>query len=76
LPGKQLFSKLFYKLYSFICIHYHFVRKNFETGEIYLALVPIVSDIGGFIEAVNKTPLLESTKKSRRVMDTNLAGRQ
>jgi uncharacterized protein len=55
---------------------YHFVRKNFETGEIYLALVPIVGDIGGFIEAVNKTPLLESTKKSRRVMDTNLAGRR
>lgn len=55
---------------------YHFTRRDFEKGRIIIALIPIINDIDRLIEAVKKTPLLESTKKSKSVMDTNLAGKK
>ena len=55
---------------------YHFTRKEYEKGRVVITLVPIVKDIDKLIEAVKKTPLLESTKKSHTVMDTNLVGRE
>lgn len=55
---------------------YHFTRKDFETGKIILAIVPLMNDIDRIIEAVKKTPLLESVKKSEAVMDTNLFGKR
>jgi hypothetical protein len=55
---------------------YHFSRKDFEKGKIVITLVPIVRDMDKLIEAVKKTPLLESVKKSQAVMDTNLVGRE
>ncbi|MEY2373347.1 YIEGIA family protein [Lysinibacillus capsici] len=54
---------------------YHFTRKEYEKGIIVITLVPIIKDIDKLIEAVKKTPLLESVKKSHTVMDTNLVGR-
>jgi uncharacterized protein len=55
---------------------YHFTKKDFEKGRIVIALVPIINDVDRLIEAVKKTPLLESVKKSRAVMDTNLFGKK
>jgi hypothetical protein len=55
---------------------YHFTRKEYKEGKIVITLVPIIKDIDKLIEAVKKTPLLESTKKSHAVMDTNLVGRE
>lgn len=55
---------------------YHFTRRDFESGRIVITLVPILQDIDRLIEAVKKTPLLESVKKSQAVMDTNLAGKK
>ncbi|WP_442596520.1 YIEGIA family protein [Neobacillus sp. D3-1R] len=55
---------------------YHFSRKDYEKGRVVITLVPIINDIDRLIEAVKKTPLLESTKKSHKVMDTNLVGRE
>ncbi|MDH5159653.1 YIEGIA family protein [Heyndrickxia oleronia] len=55
---------------------YHFTRKDFETGKVILAIVPLMNDIDRIIEAVKKTPLLESVKKSEAVMDTNLFGKK
>ncbi|MCM3669006.1 YIEGIA family protein [Mesobacillus maritimus] len=55
---------------------YHFTRKEYEKGRVVITLVPIIKDIDKLIEAVKKTPLLESTKKSHAVMDTNLVGRE
>lgn len=55
---------------------YHFTRREFESGRIVITLVPIINDIDRLIEAVKQTPLLESTKKSQAVMDTNLAGKK
>ncbi|MEH7108939.1 YIEGIA domain-containing protein, partial [Bacillus sp. JJ1764] len=55
---------------------YSFTRKDFEKGRVVIALVPIIKDIDRFIEAVKKTPLLESTKKTSEVMNTNMAGKE
>lgn len=55
---------------------YHFTRKDYEQGEIVIALVPIIRDMDKLVEAVKKAPLLESAKKSHAVMKTNLAGRE
>ncbi|MCM3441331.1 YIEGIA family protein [Metabacillus halosaccharovorans] len=55
---------------------YHFTRKDYEEGRVVITLVPIIKDIDKLIEAVKKTPLLESTKKSHSVMKTNLVGRE
>lgn len=55
---------------------YHFTRKDFESGKVILAIVPLINDIDRIIEAVKKTPLLESVKKSEAVMDTNLFGKR
>lgn len=51
---------------------YAYTRKQFETGEIALVLVPIVGDEGALLEVVTNTPLLENTRKSHSVMQTNL----
>lgn len=55
---------------------YHFTRKNFDTGAVILTFVPIFHDPDRLIEAVKKTPLLESTKKNKDVLRTNIAGRE
>lgn len=55
---------------------YHFTRKDYEEGNIVIALVPIVRDLDKLIDSVKKAPLLESAKKSHAVMKTNLAGRE
>jgi len=55
---------------------YHFSRRDFENGRVVIALVPIINDIDKLVEAVKKTPLLESSKKGKAVMKTNLVGRE
>jgi uncharacterized protein len=55
---------------------YHFTRRDFENGRVVIALVPILNDKDKLIEAVKKTPLLESTKKTKAVMNSNLIGRE
>jgi hypothetical protein len=55
---------------------YHFTRKEYEEGRVVITLIPIVKDIDRLIEAVKKTPLLESVKKSHAVMETNLVGKE
>ncbi|KHE72348.1 YIEGIA family protein [Halobacillus sp. BBL2006] len=55
---------------------YHFTRKDYEQGRVVITLVPIKQDIDALIEVVKKCPLLESTKKSHRVMKTNMKEEQ
>jgi len=55
---------------------YHFTRKDYGEGRGIITLVPLVADLDRMIEAVKKTPLLESVKKSHALMKTNLVGRE
>ncbi|MGI6225350.1 MAG: YIEGIA domain-containing protein [Peptococcales bacterium] len=51
---------------------YHFTRKDFSEGRIITALVPIIQDVDRVIVAVEKTPLIESVKKSHALMKTRI----
>lgn len=48
---------------------YNFTRKEYEQGRIVVALVPIIKDEGALIEAIKKAPILESVKKSHKLMN-------
>ncbi len=47
---------------------YKFTRRNFTQGKILIALVPIIRDMDILIAAVQNTPILESSRKIRRIM--------
>ncbi len=47
---------------------FQFMRKNFKNGVILIAIVPIVRDVGKMIHAVQNTPILENSRKIRRIM--------
>lgn len=47
---------------------YSFVRKQFRTGRIAIAIVPIIRDEGAFIDTIRQTPLLENVKKNPELM--------
>lgn len=50
---------------------YHYTRCDYETGRVVIVIVPILYDEGAFIETIKKTPLIESIKKSYRIMNSN-----
>lgn len=54
---------------------YQFTRKDYEKGRVVVTLVPLVNRPDAMLEAVKKTPLLESSKKSHKVMNTNFVGK-
>ncbi|MZK51102.1 YIEGIA family protein [Clostridium beijerinckii] len=51
---------------------YNYTRKEYKTGRIAIAIVPLVRDEGAFIETINKTPLLENVKKNKELMKNPL----
>lgn len=50
---------------------YNYTKCDYETGRIAVVMVPIIYDDGAFIETIKKTPVLESIKKSYKIMDSN-----
>jgi len=55
---------------------YNFSRKEYDEGRIVITLIPISGDINKLIHTVKNTPVLESVKKSSRLMQTNFIGRK
>lgn len=51
---------------------YHCMRRDFDTGRICFALIPIRRDAGALLQLVAQVPLLESTKKSTRLRNPQL----
>lgn len=51
---------------------YHYTQRHYETGRIAIVMVPIIHDEASFIQTIKKTPILESIKKSYRLMKTHL----
>lgn len=47
---------------------YHFTRKDYESGSIVIALVPVIRDENKLIKTIENTPLLESVRKSHSMM--------
>lgn len=55
---------------------YHFSRKEYDDGRIVITLIPIAGDINKLIHTVRNTPILESVKKSSKLMNTKFIGRE
>lgn len=53
---------------------YKFMRRNFATGKVILAFVPILNHPEQLLRAVRNTPILESSRKIKRIMKTQLGG--
>jgi hypothetical protein len=47
---------------------YGFTRRNFTHGRTIIALVPIIGDIDRLVAAVRNTPILENSRKVRRII--------
>ncbi|HBD63436.1 MAG TPA: YIEGIA protein [Clostridiales bacterium] len=47
---------------------YSYIRKQFRTGRVAIAIVPLIRDEGAFIDTIRRTPLLEVVKKNPELM--------
>ena len=48
---------------------YKFTRRNFTSGKVVIAFVPAVYDMDKLIAAVSHTPILENSRKIKRIMN-------
>lgn len=48
--------------------NYHYVKRSPEDDKMVIALVPIDRDIGRMIAVIQNTPILENSRKVRRIM--------
>jgi len=53
---------------------YKFIRRNFKSGKVIIAFVPIINDPDKLIMAISRTPILESSRKVKRLMKTDFGG--
>ncbi|SHI09586.1 hypothetical protein SAMN02745823_02362 [Sporobacter termitidis DSM 10068] len=49
---------------------YKFMKRNFDSGKVLIAFVPILNDPKRLVAAVKNTPILENSRKIGRVMKT------
>ena len=54
---------------------YKFMRRDFNSGKVAIALVPILRDPKRLSAAVANTPILENSRKIQRIMKTSFGGR-
>lgn len=47
---------------------YHYVKRSVEDDKMVIAVVPVDRDIGRMIAAIKDTPILENSRKVRRIM--------
>ncbi len=53
---------------------YKFMRRNFSTGKVIIAFIPIINDPDKLVNAINNTPILENSRKIKRIMKTSIGG--
>lgn len=47
---------------------YHYIKRSIEHDKMVIAMVPVDRDIGRMIAAIKNTPVLENSRKVRRIM--------
>ncbi len=67
-------AMLFEATRTFGVKRYSFTRKNFTSGKLLLAFVPIMRDPDAIIDVIKKTPVLENSRKINTIMDTDIGG--
>lgn len=67
-------AMLFEALRVFGVKRYHFTKRSFSTGKIIIAFVPVTYDIDRLLEVIKQTPILENSRKIRRIIKNPLIG--
>lgn len=67
---------LFEAVRSFGVKRFRFTRKNYKSGKLLVAFVPIVHNIDSLISVVKKTPILENSRKIHSIMSSYTGGSQ
>lgn len=65
---------LFEALRTFGVKRYHFSKRSFSTGKIVITFIPVVHDINKLLEVVKQTPILENSRKIRKIIKNPLLG--
>lgn len=65
---------LFEAVRSFGVKRFRFTRKNYKTGKLLVAFVPIVHNIDALISVVRKIPILENSRKIHSIMSSYSGG--
>ena len=47
---------------------YHYIKRSIEHDKMVIAMVPVDRDMGRMIAAIKSTPVLENSRKVRRIM--------
>lgn len=53
---------------------YKFMRRSFSTGKVVIAFIPILNEPVKLINAIKNTPILENSRKIKRIMKTSFGG--
>lgn len=53
---------------------YKFMKRNFKSGKVIIAIVPILNDPDRLITSVKNTPILENSRKLSRIMKSPFGG--
>lgn len=67
---------LFEAVRSFGVKRFRFTRKNYKSGKLLVAFVPIIHNIDSLISVVKKTPILENSRKIHSIMSSYTGGSQ
>ncbi len=65
---------LFEAVRSFGVKRFRFTRKNYKSGKVIIAFVPIAHNIDALISVVKKTPILENSRKIHSIMSSYTGG--
>lgn len=50
---------------------YKFIRRNFDTGCLLIAFVPLIRNLDGISDVIKSTPVLENSRKIHSIMSTH-----
>jgi hypothetical protein len=53
---------------------YKFLKRNFDSGRVIIAIVPIIRDADRLITSIKNTPILENSRKLSRIMKKPFGG--
>lgn len=67
---------LFEAVRSFGVKRFRFTRKNYKSGKLLVAFVPIIHNIDALISVVKKIPILENSRKIHSIMSSYTGGSQ
>lgn len=73
--GGQRQAIMFEAVRALGLIRYKFMKRDLRNGKVIIAFVPIINDPDRLVASIRNTPILENSRKLRRIMKTPIGGR-